>query len=144
MYLFLHLCSKSFVPVIFCVGIRPVAKCSQGFGTAAEPDQNQAYTRDPAGQKRQQRTAGWHREGTFLTSLFSSWIHSDSVFPLHSHQLGIHFSSPLALFQMSLQKSQMEREVEEQKQKLLRSEQSLQASQTKEQDLRKKMEVKYF
>lgn len=35
----------------------------------------------------------------------------------------------------------MERELEEQKQKLLRSEQSLQAAQTKEQDLRKKMEV---
>lgn len=42
---------------------------------------------------------------------------------------------------MCFQKSQMEKEVEEQKQKLLRSEQSLQASQTKEQDLRKKMEV---
>lgn len=42
---------------------------------------------------------------------------------------------------MCIQKSQMEKEVEEQKRKLLRSEQSLQASQTKEQDLRKKMEV---
>lgn len=35
----------------------------------------------------------------------------------------------------------MEREIEEQKQKLLRSEQSLQATHSKEQDLRKKMEV---
>ncbi|XP_010782430.1 autophagy-related protein 16-like, partial [Notothenia coriiceps] len=40
----------------------------------------------------------------------------------------------------SFQKTQIEREVEEHKQKLLRSEQSLQVSQTKEQDLRKKME----
>lgn len=45
---------------------------------------------------------------------------------------------------MNFQKSQMEKEVEEQKQKLLRSEQSLQASQTKEQDLRKKLEVGFF
>lgn len=43
---------------------------------------------------------------------------------------------------MSFQKKQMEKEAEEHKQKLLRSEQSLQASQNKEQDLRKKMEVK--
>lgn len=43
---------------------------------------------------------------------------------------------------MTFQKKQMEKEAEEQKQKLLRSEQSLQASQNKEQDLRKKMEVK--
>lgn len=42
---------------------------------------------------------------------------------------------------MCFQKKQMEKEMEEQKQKLLRSEQSLQACQTKEQDLRKKMEV---
>lgn len=48
----------------------------------------------------------------------------------------------LAFLQMTFQKKQMEKEAEEQKQKLLRSEQSLQASQTKEQDLRKKMEVK--
>ncbi|XP_061881910.1 centromere protein F isoform X2 [Entelurus aequoreus] len=38
------------------------------------------------------------------------------------------------------QKSHLEREVGEQKQKLLRSEQSLQTSQTKEEDLRKKLE----
>lgn len=55
----------------------------------------------------------------------------------------IFFLTPLlASFQMSFQKKQMEKEAEEQKQKLLRSEQSLQASQNKEQDLRKKMEVK--
>lgn len=48
----------------------------------------------------------------------------------------------LAFLQMTFQKKQMEKEAEEQKQKLLRSEQSLQASQNKEQDLRKKMEVK--
>lgn len=47
----------------------------------------------------------------------------------------------LLLFQMCFQKRQMEKDVEEQKQKVLRSEQSLQASQSKEQDLRKKMEV---
>uniref|UniRef100_A0A3Q0RL32 Centromere protein F n=1 Tax=Amphilophus citrinellus TaxID=61819 RepID=A0A3Q0RL32_AMPCI len=41
---------------------------------------------------------------------------------------------------MCSQKKQLEKEMEEQKQKLLRSEQSLQACQTKEQDLRKKME----
>ena len=38
----------------------------------------------------------------------------------------------------------MEKEVEEHKQKLLRSEQSLQVIQTKEQDLRKNMEVGGF
>lgn len=43
---------------------------------------------------------------------------------------------------MTFQKKQMEKEADEQKQKLLRSEQSLQAAQNKEQDLRKKMEVK--
>lgn len=42
---------------------------------------------------------------------------------------------------MTFQKKQMEKEADEQKQKLLRSEQSLQAAQNKEQDLRKKMEV---
>lgn len=42
---------------------------------------------------------------------------------------------------MTHQKKQLEKDVDEQKQKLLRSEQSLQASQNKEQDLRKKMEV---
>jgi len=47
----------------------------------------------------------------------------------------------LCCVQASHQKSQLQREVEEQRQKLLRSEQSLQASQAKEQDLRKKMEV---
>ncbi|XP_019751367.1 centromere protein F-like [Hippocampus comes] len=43
------------------------------------------------------------------------------------------------LEKMSSQRSQLEREVEEQKQKLLRSQQSLQASQTKEEDLCKKL-----
>lgn len=43
---------------------------------------------------------------------------------------------------MTFQKKHMEKEADEQKQKLLRSEQSLQAAQNKEQDLRKKMEVK--
>lgn len=51
--------------------------------------------------------------------------------------------SPLASFQIRLQKTQIEKEVEEHKQKLLRSEQSLQASQNKEQDLCKKMEVRW-
>jgi hypothetical protein len=46
-----------------------------------------------------------------------------------------------ALCQVSCQRSQLERDQEEQKQKLLRSEQSQQASQNKEQDLRKKFEV---
>lgn len=55
-----------------------------------------------------------------------------------------HFNSSYHIFQASFQKSQIEREVEEHKQKLLRSEQSLQVSQTKEQDLRKKMEVGCF
>ena len=48
------------------------------------------------------------------------------------------FSSPP---QVTFQKGQMEKEVEDQKQKLFRSEQSLQASQTKELDIRKKFEV---
>lgn len=43
---------------------------------------------------------------------------------------------------MTFQKKQIEKEADEQKQKLLRSEQSLQAAQNKEQDLRKKLEVK--
>ncbi|XP_062303540.1 centromere protein F [Osmerus eperlanus] len=44
------------------------------------------------------------------------------------------------LEKVTFQKGQMEKEVEEQKQKLFRSEQSLQASQTKELDIRKKFE----
>lgn len=50
----------------------------------------------------------------------------------------------LSPFQIRFQKNQVEKEVEEQKPKLLRSEQSLQASQKQEQDLRKKMEVGYL
>lgn len=42
---------------------------------------------------------------------------------------------------MRFQKTQLEKDTEEQKQKSLRSEQSLQVSQNKEQDLRKKLEV---
>lgn len=42
---------------------------------------------------------------------------------------------------MTFQRKQTEKEADEQKQKLLRSEQSLQATQNKEQELRKKMEV---
>lgn len=58
--------------------------------------------------------------------------------------LSSEFFVRLAPFQMCFQKNQIEKEVEEQKQKLLRSEQNLQASQNKEQDLRKKMEVVYY
>lgn len=47
----------------------------------------------------------------------------------------------LFFFQSCFQKSQIMKEMEEQKQKLLRAEQNLQASQNKEHDVRKKMEV---
>lgn len=47
----------------------------------------------------------------------------------------------LFFFQSSLQKNQITKELEEQKQKLLRAEQNLQACQNKEHDVRKKMEV---
>lgn len=46
-----------------------------------------------------------------------------------------------SLFQMCFQKNQMLKELEEQKQKLLRSEQNLQACQNKEHDVQKKIEV---
>lgn len=49
-----------------------------------------------------------------------------------------------ASYQTCFQKNQTLKELEEQKQKLLRSEQSLQASQNKEHDVRKKMEVGLF
>lgn len=44
-------------------------------------------------------------------------------------------------FQSCFQKNQITKELEEQKQKLLRAEQNLQACQNKEHDVRKKMEV---
>lgn len=44
-------------------------------------------------------------------------------------------------FQSCFQKNQIMKELEEQKQKLLRAEQNLQAIQSKEHDVRKKMEV---
>lgn len=39
-------------------GAGPAAEFPSGFGSAAEPDQNQDDTRDPAVQKRLQRAAG--------------------------------------------------------------------------------------
>lgn len=44
-------------------------------------------------------------------------------------------------FQSCFQKNQITKELEEQKQKLLRAEQNVQACQNKEHDVRKKMEV---